>query len=350
MHSGPWLPSRRPARRAAAHLDHLLGGRPSVEQEPGSAPFTSPLERGAKSPPTQGCVASLTAPRHDGGGPCYVPATARSTPGVGIARRPPGPSAGAPWHAPRSRKTPASRVPPPEHASSSRDTPRHDRPLDDRRRRSTRRIGSNRRPHGTAVRTDGHEPASLVSSVRQSRTTTGPPRAPTVGLSVHCYRGHPRRLIRVSAAGIALALGSSGAQGKARCRRAMRGSEPTTAPRPPARARSSTPQLRDVSGPGASVTCDDLDGDGGHVMTRATGSDAVVATTDGPGRANAATPPPPADQPERLSAWQLISQARACQVMGSPLYAPSVGHSRTGRPRRGRDGRAPRAPGATGAG
>jgi hypothetical protein len=55
-------------------------------------------------------------------------------------------------------------------------------------------------------------------------------------------------------------------------------------------------------------------------MMRSTGSDAVVATTDGPGRTNSATTPPPPDQPERLSAWQLISQARACQAMGSPLY------------------------------
>lgn len=30
---------------------------------------------------------------------------------------------------------------------------------------------------------------------------------------------------------------------------------------------------------------------------------------------------PPLEQPERLVAWQLIGQARACQVMGSPLYA-----------------------------
>lgn len=30
---------------------------------------------------------------------------------------------------------------------------------------------------------------------------------------------------------------------------------------------------------------------------------------------------PPLEQPERLVAWQLISQARGCQVMGSPLYA-----------------------------
>jgi hypothetical protein len=30
---------------------------------------------------------------------------------------------------------------------------------------------------------------------------------------------------------------------------------------------------------------------------------------------------PPVDEPERLVPWQLIGQARACQVMGSPLYA-----------------------------
>lgn len=31
--------------------------------------------------------------------------------------------------------------------------------------------------------------------------------------------------------------------------------------------------------------------------------------------------PPPLDAPQRLCAWQLVAQARACQVMGSPLYA-----------------------------
>jgi hypothetical protein len=30
---------------------------------------------------------------------------------------------------------------------------------------------------------------------------------------------------------------------------------------------------------------------------------------------------PPVDEPERLVPWQLVGQARACQVMGSPLYA-----------------------------
>jgi len=53
-------------------------------------------------------------------------------------------------------------------------------------------------------------------------------------------------------------------------------------------------------------------------MTRATESGAVVGATDEPG-AGAGSPPPVAP-PERLIAWQLIGQARACQVMGSPLY------------------------------
>jgi hypothetical protein len=55
-------------------------------------------------------------------------------------------------------------------------------------------------------------------------------------------------------------------------------------------------------------------------MARATESGAVVGATAGPEGANATAPPPPTDQPERLTAWQLIGQARACQVMGSPLY------------------------------
>lgn len=55
-----------------------------------------------------------------------------------------------------------------------------------------------------------------------------------------------------------------------------------------------------------------------HDAGRATGSEAVVGalTTDRGG-----TLPPPVERPEQLSAWQLIVQARACQVMGSPLYA-----------------------------
>jgi hypothetical protein len=56
-------------------------------------------------------------------------------------------------------------------------------------------------------------------------------------------------------------------------------------------------------------------------MTRAAESGAVVGATDGPqGAPSAAGIAPPLDEPERLTAWQLIGQARACQVMGSPLY------------------------------
>lgn len=48
------------------------------------------------------------------------------------------------------------------------------------------------------------------------------------------------------------------------------------------------------------------------------GSESVVGHLgDRPG---AGTPPSP-DDPARLCAWQLVAQARACQVMGSPLYA-----------------------------
>ncbi len=55
---------------------------------------------------------------------------------------------------------------------------------------------------------------------------------------------------------------------------------------------------------------------------RAIGSGAVVGALDptvGPTRG--ADVPPPVERPEHLVAWQLVSQARACHVMGSPLYA-----------------------------
>ncbi len=55
---------------------------------------------------------------------------------------------------------------------------------------------------------------------------------------------------------------------------------------------------------------------------RSVSSEAVVGA--GPPDADptrGAAVPPPLDRPERLAAWQLIGQARACQVMGSPLYA-----------------------------
>ncbi|WP_052667870.1 DUF2332 domain-containing protein [Nitriliruptor alkaliphilus] len=41
----------------------------------------------------------------------------------------------------------------------------------------------------------------------------------------------------------------------------------------------------------------------------------------GPDGTRGAAVAPPVEQPELLTAWQLISQARGCQVMGSPLYA-----------------------------
>lgn len=44
-------------------------------------------------------------------------------------------------------------------------------------------------------------------------------------------------------------------------------------------------------------------------------SDAVV------GAPGVVAAPPDAGRPEALVAWQLVTQARACQVMGSPLYA-----------------------------
>jgi hypothetical protein len=52
---------------------------------------------------------------------------------------------------------------------------------------------------------------------------------------------------------------------------------------------------------------------------RAPDSGAVVAAlgTDTPRGSDA----PPVEEPHRLAAWQLVAQARACQVMGSPLYA-----------------------------
>jgi hypothetical protein len=54
---------------------------------------------------------------------------------------------------------------------------------------------------------------------------------------------------------------------------------------------------------------------------RGTESGAVVGPTVTTGTGSGAgTAPPPLDQPERLVAWQLIGQARACQIMGSPLY------------------------------
>jgi hypothetical protein len=57
------------------------------------------------------------------------------------------------------------------------------------------------------------------------------------------------------------------------------------------------------------------------VTTRGTESGAVVGPTDASGDAAsvAGTAPSP-ERPELLVAWQLVSQARACQVMGSPLY------------------------------
>lgn len=58
------------------------------------------------------------------------------------------------------------------------------------------------------------------------------------------------------------------------------------------------------------------------VPGRAAGSDAVVgALDDGRDPARGASVPPPVDRPEALATWQLVSQARGCQVMGSPLYA-----------------------------
>lgn len=57
-------------------------------------------------------------------------------------------------------------------------------------------------------------------------------------------------------------------------------------------------------------------------MNRATESGAVVAGVGGPDvPLRGAAVAPPVDDAERLVAWQLIGQARACQVMGSPLYA-----------------------------
>jgi hypothetical protein len=54
---------------------------------------------------------------------------------------------------------------------------------------------------------------------------------------------------------------------------------------------------------------------------RAPGSESVVSPlTSGAAERGAGVPPPVTD-PERLVAWQLVGQARACQVMGSPLYA-----------------------------
>jgi hypothetical protein len=54
---------------------------------------------------------------------------------------------------------------------------------------------------------------------------------------------------------------------------------------------------------------------------RAPGSEGVVgALTSGDPERGAAVAPP-VTHPERLVAWQLVGQARACQVMGSPLYA-----------------------------
>ncbi|MEX0836501.1 MAG: DUF2332 family protein, partial [Nitriliruptor sp.] len=55
---------------------------------------------------------------------------------------------------------------------------------------------------------------------------------------------------------------------------------------------------------------------------RSIGSEAVVgAGPPGTDPSRGASVPPPVEQPERLVAWQLIGQARACQVIGSPLYA-----------------------------
>lgn len=57
-------------------------------------------------------------------------------------------------------------------------------------------------------------------------------------------------------------------------------------------------------------------------QTRAIGSEAVVGALDlgQPGSAGAASPPSVARASD-LVVWQLVSQARACQVVGSPLYA-----------------------------
>jgi hypothetical protein len=63
-------------------------------------------------------------------------------------------------------------------------------------------------------------------------------------------------------------------------------------------------------------------GAGVEVVTRAPESGAVVAGVDAPSdTGRGAGVAPPLEVPERLVAWQLIGQARACQVMGSPLYA-----------------------------
>jgi hypothetical protein len=60
--------------------------------------------------------------------------------------------------------------------------------------------------------------------------------------------------------------------------------------------------------------------DGG--IGRAPASEAMTSAFDpGADPTRGAGVAPPVDQPERLVAWQLIGQARACQVMGSPLYA-----------------------------
>jgi hypothetical protein len=60
---------------------------------------------------------------------------------------------------------------------------------------------------------------------------------------------------------------------------------------------------------------------GDDTAGRAPGSEGVVGALPSGDPGRGAAVPPPVTHPERLVAWQLVGQARACQVMGSPLYA-----------------------------